>query len=64
MIESELCTPKTLSRLARLSVWKCLRQANKVQNFEKMLQVVNSGSNGDEAELYIPNILMDYLNCR
>ena len=29
-----------------------------------MLQVVNSKSDRDEAELYIPNILMDYLNCR
>ena len=64
-IETELCTPKTLARQARLAVWSCLRRANKIRNFATITEALseaNQPNNGNE--IYIPNILVDYLNCK
>eukprot|EP00088_Acartia_fossae_P038744 TRINITY_DN4020_c0_g1_i1.p1 TRINITY_DN4020_c0_g1~~TRINITY_DN4020_c0_g1_i1.p1 ORF type:complete len:521 (+),score=80.70 TRINITY_DN4020_c0_g1_i1:29-1564(+) len=56
LIQSELCTPKSLVRQARSAIWNSLRQANKITSFDQIASY--------DSQIFLPNILVDYLNCR
>ena len=43
-------------RQARTVIWNSLRQANKITNFDQIT--------ANESQIFLPNILVDYLNCR